>query len=36
MTDEKVIRGLILGVVVKILIVVGIGTAIAFWYMSTL
>jgi len=36
MTDEKVIRGLILGVVVKVLIVVGIGTAIAFWYLSTL
>jgi hypothetical protein len=33
MADENV-KGLILGVVIKILVVVGIGTAIAFWYMS--
>lgn len=33
MADENV-KGLILGVVIKILVVVGLGTAIAFWYMS--
>jgi tetrahydromethanopterin S-methyltransferase subunit F len=33
MADEN-IKGLIIGVVVKILVVVGIGTAIAFWSMS--
>lgn len=33
MADEN-IKGLIIGVVIKILVVVGIGTAIAFWYMS--
>jgi len=36
MSDEKIMKGLIIGVVVKILIVVGLGTAIAFWYLSTL
>jgi hypothetical protein len=35
MADENV-KGLIIGVVIKILVVVGIGTAIAFWYMSKL
>jgi len=36
MSDDKEFKGLIIGVVIKILIVVGVGTAIAFWYMSTL
>jgi hypothetical protein len=33
MADEDVKR-LIIGVAIKIFIVIGIGTAIAFWYLS--
>ena len=36
MTDHNTPRSLIIGVAIKVLIVVGIGTGIAFWYMSNL
>jgi hypothetical protein len=35
MADEDVKR-LIIGVAIKIFIVIGIGTAIAFWYLSNI
>ena len=36
MTDEEAFKKLAIGIAVKLVMVVGIGTAVAFWYMSTI
>lgn len=36
MSDNNEAKKLMIGLAIKVLIVVGIGTATAFWFLSTL